>query len=222
MKPAAARPLPGIFCQMSWGTQPSEARSFDAEVETVLAAADEQAPLPLYGFTLDAEPYRLARRSADGTSYRVYVPPQARVERSLAGDAFAPLPRESLPLEEGRPYVELGAGMALRFVEGHLRLLVQPAVDAPRFGHSRWRAAVVVVLAAAATVTLPLGFLLSRPTKEDADALSERAFERRRQWEASEKKRLEEGSPPSYTETDGGAPQDGRPRVTLPGGVRTQ
>jgi hypothetical protein len=44
----------GLFCELYWGTSLAEAWSFGPEQPRVLAAPDEKAPLPLYGFTLPA------------------------------------------------------------------------------------------------------------------------------------------------------------------------
>lgn len=205
-------PLHGLFCQLFWGREPAEARSFGPEVESVQAAPDERAPLPLYGFTLDAEPFLLARRTASG--YRVFVPPQAQVARGERGALPHPVAREQLPREDGRPYVDLEAGGALDLTEGRLRLRVQPSVPAGARERRGLRAAVVVVAAAVGTLTLPIGFLFSRATQEDADRLSERAFQKRSEHEERVRRELEARYPTSI-QTDAGVP-DGRERVKLP------
>lgn len=205
----------GLFCEIFWGEELSEARSFGAEVDTVLAAADERAPLPLYGFTLEVEPFTLARRTDAG--FRVYVPPRASVERRTPGGGLEHLASSQLPQEGGRGYVDVSAGELLQLREGELRLVVQPATVAGREAGARWRVALVVAIAVAATVTLPLGFLLSRPTKEEADALTVRAKALAREHQEAERKRLE-ALYPTHVETDGGVP-DARERLKLPSSI---
>ena len=104
----------GLFCELYWGTSLAEAWSFGPEQPRVLAAPDEKAPLPLYGFTLPEEPFLLAERTEHG--YRIFVPPSVKLERSTKGDAFHEVPAAQLVQHGGRAWVEDASGRGARFV----------------------------------------------------------------------------------------------------------
>jgi hypothetical protein len=151
----------GLFCELYWGSSLSEAWSFGPEQSRVLAAPDEKAPLPLYGFTLPEEPFLLAERTEHG--YRIFVPPSVKVERSTKGDAFHEVPSSQLVQHQGRATVELLDGTTLRLTEGQLHLFVQHSVDKGRVGQFRmrdfaWLAMVVILFLSA-----PVGFLIAGP-----------------------------------------------------------
>ena len=54
-----------IYFNLSWGGVRTESRSFAPEDGVLLAGTDEQAHLPLFGFTLPAESYPIAEWESD-------------------------------------------------------------------------------------------------------------------------------------------------------------
>ncbi|WP_338261482.1 hypothetical protein [Corallococcus caeni] len=212
----------GLFCELYWGTSLAEAWSYGPELGQVHAAPDETAPLPLYGFTLPEEPFLLAERTPQG--WRIHVPPSARVERSLKGDAFQPVAPEELTGAPGRAAVELREGMTLRLMEGELRLLVQPSVVKERAGRFRVRDVAWLITVAILFLSAPVAFLTMGPDPARLAANNARALQVAHDKEEARRKAMGLDQPlKPLTEAERAArKQDGGARVTVPAsfGVR--
>lgn len=178
----------GLFCELYWGTTRNEVWSFGSEQPRVLAAPDETAALPLYGFTLPEEPFLLAERTEHG--YRVFIPPAARVERSRRGEAFRPVPDPELQRSEGRAWLELTREDRLRIREGELSLLLAPSVAGKRAASLRLRDFGWLAMAAALFLSLPVGFLLAGHSPERMAESTARALAAAREREQAERQRL--------------------------------
>ena len=113
-----------LYLELYWGAVRREARRF-APKKTVKAAADERAPMPLYGFQLPAEPFTLAESIND--TFRVYVPAGARVERSDKSGRFAPVAAAALEAHGERRFVTLNRGTAARLSQGEMSLVAYAA-----------------------------------------------------------------------------------------------
>lgn len=114
-----------LYFELFWGTVRHEARSFGPKAKApLLARADTQAALPLWGFTLPDEGMVIAEPRS--SAYRVYAPPKASVEK-LKGSSFEPLGSGELEKSGGKPFVTLSLGMAARFSEGDLCLVAYVA-----------------------------------------------------------------------------------------------
>ncbi|HEX8440320.1 hypothetical protein [Archangium sp.] len=208
----------GLFCELYWGTTRNEVWSFDAEQPRVLAAQDETAPLPLYGFTLPEEPYLLAERTEHG--YRVFIPPAARIERSRRGEAFRPVPDAELQRTGDRAWVELTQEDQLRLCEGELSLHLAPSVAGKRpaalglkdFG---WLGMVAILF-----LSLPVGFLLAGPSPERMAESNARALTQARELEQAERKRLGVDTPARPLSPEAARPDAGT--RTLPANLGVQ
>lgn len=124
---------PHLFVEMYWGETRKMSRSFKTLGKTGLVAApDDHAALPLYGFGGD-KPFTFAEQNGD--LYRVYVPAGAAVERRAQDGKFYPVQVETLETGTGgQRCVTLGNGHAVRFTSGRDLLLmayVQPAIPRP-------------------------------------------------------------------------------------------
>lgn len=178
----------GLFCELYWGTTRNEARGFGPEQPRVLAAPDETASLPLYGFTLPEEPFLLAERTEKG--YRIFVPPASRLERSRRGDVFRPVPASELQHTEGRAWVELTRDDRLRLCEGELSLVLAPSVAGKRAPALRLRDVGWLAMVSVLFLSLPVGFLLAGPSPERMAESNARAISAAREREQAERKRL--------------------------------
>jgi outer membrane biosynthesis protein TonB len=126
---------PHLFVELYWGADRQYATShqkIDAKKKLV-ARDDDAAPLPLWGFGTEGSDFVFAEQQKD--LYRVYVPPQAAVERRAQDGNFYPVQAESLEVGPGqRRCVTLGTGHAVRFTgdkEMTLVAYVQPALARP-------------------------------------------------------------------------------------------
>jgi hypothetical protein len=208
----------GLFCELYWGTSLAEAWSFGPEQPRVLAAPDEKAPLPLYGFTLPEEGFILAERTETG--YRIYVPPKARVERSLRKDALRELPISQLPQHEGRPYVELTEGVTLHVTEGQLSLHVHQSVVKERAGGLKLRELAWLGVVAMLFLSAPIGFLIAGPTPERMAEANARALRAAREKEEARRKSMGLDKPlRPLTETERQQQQDGGTRMNMPASI---
>jgi hypothetical protein len=185
---------PGLFCELYWGKSLAEAWSFGPDQQRVHAAPDEKAPLPLYGFTLPEEPFLLAERTEKG--YRVFVPPGAKLERSLRGDEFNAVPASQIVQHEGRSTVELIDGATLRLTEGELHLLIQQSVAKERVGRFQlrdfgWLAMVIVLFLSA-----PVGFLIAGPDPAKMAENNARVIAESRERDLARRKALGVDTPP--------------------------
>lgn len=205
----------GLFCELYWGTSLSEAWSFGPDQPQVLAAPDEKAPLPLYGFTLPQEPFLLAERTEQG--YRISVPPGVKLERSQKGDAFHEVPTSQLVQHEGRATVELPEGTTLRLTEGQLHLLVQHSVAKERVGQFRlrdfaWLGMVIILFLSA-----PVGFLIAGPDPARMAENNARALAAAKQKELERRKALGLDTPlRPIPETEQKQKPDAGTQVTVP------
>jgi hypothetical protein len=178
----------GLFCELYWGANLSEAWSFGTEQGRVLAAPDETVPLPLYGFTLPQEPYVLAEHTPGG--WRIFPPPATRLEVSRRGDAFREVPASELRQHEGRPCLELSPDITLRLTEGQLSLRIESSVAGKRVSGLGLRDYAWLAVVSALFLSMPVGFLLAGPTPEKMAESNARAIAKARELEAAERKRL--------------------------------
>jgi hypothetical protein len=208
-KPAAT----GLYCELYWGANLSEAWSFGPELPRVLAAPDEAAPLPLYGFRLPEEPFVLAEH-VEGR-YRVYPTPAMRVERRRKGEPFTP----AEPTQAARPYVTLGEGEVLRLSEGELSLHVHPSLVRERVRGMRVRDGVMLAAGLLLFLSLPVGFLAFGPDPARQMELAQRMLAVQREKEEAKREELGVTSPArELTEAERQALQqpDGGSTVVLP------
>jgi hypothetical protein len=221
-KPSAP-PEGGLFCELYWGTSLAEAWSYGPEHSQVHAAPDEKAPLPLYGFTLPEEPFLLAERLKDG--WRIHVPPSARVERSVRGDAYQPVREDDLArTPAGRTSVELRDGMTLRLVEGELRLMVQPSVVKDRAARFGVRDVAWLVVVSVLFLSAPVAFLTMGPSPAKMAENNARALRAAKERDDARRKALGLDKPlKPLTEAEQAAKKqggDGRVNVPASFGVR--
>ncbi len=211
----------GLFCELYWGDSLAEAWSFGPEQPQVLAAPDEKAPLPLYGFTLPEEPFLLAERTERG--YRVFVPPKVKLERSTQGDAFHGVPESQLERREGRISVELPEGSTLRLTEGELHLMIQHSVAKDREKPSRLKLFARVAVGSALFLFLPLGFLLGGPDPDQMQKSNARALEAAKEKDLARRKALGVDTPlRPLPDTEKKQKPDGGTPVPVPGGLSVQ
>ncbi|WP_240356751.1 MULTISPECIES: hypothetical protein [Myxococcus] len=178
----------GLYFELYWGENLAEAWSYGPEQAKVLAAPDEKAPLPLYGFTLPEEPFLMAERT--GRGWRIHLPPNVHVDHKARGDAFTSLPDNQRVQDQGRTSVALADGMTLRLTEGHLSLLVQSSVVKERVGPLQWKDMGWLVIVALLFLSLPVGFLLAGPTPERAAESNARALQLAADKEAARRKAM--------------------------------
>lgn len=182
------KPGGGLYCELYWGTNLSEAWSYGPEQAHVHAAPDEKAPLPLYGFTLPEEPFLFAERTERG--WRIHLPPAVRAERRVRGDGFGAVPDTELRRQDGRASVELSDGMTLRLSEGELHLVVQGSVVKERVGRLQWKDMGWLAVVSALFLSLPVGFLIAGPTPERKAESNARALKAAAEKEAERRKAL--------------------------------
>jgi hypothetical protein len=211
----------GLFCELYWGTSLAEAWSFGPEQHRVLAAPDEKAPLPLYGFTLPEEPFLLAEHIEHG--YRVFVPPGVKVERSMKGDGFHEVLSSQLVQHEGRATVELPEGTTLRLTEGQLHLILQHSVAKNQVGRFRlrdfaWLGMVIVLFLSA-----PVGFLIAGPDPAKMAENNARALAAAKEKDLARRKALGLDTPLRPINEEEKKPKhDGGPQVTVPASFSVQ
>jgi hypothetical protein len=196
----------GLFCELYWGTNLSEAWSFGTEQGRVLAAPDETVPLPLYGFSLPQEPYLLAEHTPNG--WRIFPPPAARLDVSRRGEAFRAVPTSELRQHEGRPCLELTPDVTLRLTEGQLSLRVESSVAGKHVSGLGARDYAWLAVVATLFLSMPVGFLIAGPTPQNMAESNARALAKARELEAAERKRLGVDTParpiPQQEQRDGG------------------
>jgi len=202
----------GLFCELYWGTTRNEAWNFGPELERVLAAPDETAPLPLYGFTLPEEPFLIAERTPQG--YRVHVPPASRVERSQRGDAFRAVPDAELGRTGERAWVDVTPEERLRLVQGELALLLSPSVAGKRAGGLQGKDLGLLLMLAALLLSVPVGLMLAGHSPEHMAESNARALEAARELERAERQRLGVDTPARPLVRD--AQSDGGVKATVP------
>jgi hypothetical protein len=114
-----------LYLELYWGAVRREARRFAPGHKPVQAAADEKAPMPLWGFNLPAEPFTLAQSVND--AFRLYVPKGAQVERSGQDGRFSPVAANALEAEGEKRYLTLRMGTAARLTQGEMSLVAYAA-----------------------------------------------------------------------------------------------
>lgn len=155
------RTLERLYLTQLWGAARCEARSYGVGDAPVIAAPREDAPFPMYGFTISGTAHTLARW--DGRLFRVYPPPNVRSSRPADGT------------DEHGSYVALEPGSSLVFEEGPHRLSVRSGQEA-RVAPDYARAVFWLTVMIAASLGGPLAFLLAKPDPE----LPQRALEEAR------------------------------------------
>ncbi|WP_240360486.1 hypothetical protein [Pyxidicoccus caerfyrddinensis] len=184
----STKPSGGLYCELYWGTNLSEAWSYGPEQDQVHAAPDEKAALPLYGFTLPEEPFLLAERTERG--WRIHLPPAVSTLRRVRGDAFGSVPETDLRRQDGRTSVELSEGTTLRLTEGQLHLVVQSSVVKERVGRLQLKDFGWLMVVSALFLSLPVGFLIAGPTPERAAESNARALKAAAEQEAARRKAM--------------------------------
>jgi outer membrane biosynthesis protein TonB len=134
--PAAAegKGVPRLFFELYWGELRQHARSFGAipAKKPVVGGLDDNAPMPLWGF--DVQAGRMVLADKKGGGYRVFVPTGAAVERRGDDGNFYPLAPDGLEAIGQRKFIGLNNGQAVRFSgEGEISLVayVQPPLPRP-------------------------------------------------------------------------------------------
>ncbi|ATB46921.1 hypothetical protein [Corallococcus macrosporus] len=211
----------GLFCELYWGDNLSEAWSYGPERANVHAAPDETAPLPLYGFTLPEEPFLLAERTAQG--WRIHLPPAARAERALKGDSYAAVPATDLRQHEGRATIDLAEGMTLRISEGQLSLRLQGSVVKEQVNRLRWKDFGWLVVVSMLFLSLPVGFLIAGPTPQRMEESKVRAMRLAAEKEAERRKAMGLDTPMRpLTDAEREAKSDAGDDVTVPAFLRVR
>ncbi|MCP3141290.1 hypothetical protein [Pyxidicoccus xibeiensis] len=211
----------GLYCELYWGTNLSEAWSYGPEQASVHAAPDEKAPLPLYGFTLPEEPFLLAERTERG--WRIHLPPAARMERKVRGDHFATVPESELRQQDGHRSVELAEDTTLRLMEGQLTLVVQGSVVKERVGRLQAKDFGWLIVVSALFLSLPVGFLIAGPTPERQQEANTRALKLAAEKEAERRKALGVDTPlRPLTDTERAQQSDGGTGINVPGYFRVR
>jgi len=116
---------PQLYLELYWGAVRREARRFAPGRKPVHAAADERAPMPLWGFELPEEPFTLAESVND--AFRLYVPPGVQVERGAGGSLYTPVAPNALEADGNRRFLTLRQGTAARLSRGEMSLVAYPA-----------------------------------------------------------------------------------------------
>lgn len=194
-------PAPGLYCELYWGAGLSEAWSFGPDVERVLAAPDEGAPLPLYGFTFPEEPFLLAERA--GTHLRIFVPPASRAERRR-GKQGPWEPVEPALDGQGRRVLELEGEMTLRLIQGELALWLQPSLRRVRVAKQGVREFFWIAAIAGLFISAPLGFFAMWPDPARQAEANARAIANARAKAEAERRALGVDGPLKPLEQAGG------------------
>ncbi|WP_426750805.1 hypothetical protein [Myxococcus sp. Y35] len=211
----------GLFCELYWGNNLSEAWSYGPEHSSVHAAPDETAPLPLYGFTLPEEPFLLAERTPQG--WRIHLPPAAHAERSLQGDTYAAVPSTDLRQQDGRTSVDLAEGMTLRLSEGQLSLRIQGSVVKEQVNRLQWKDFGWIAIVSMLFLSLPVGFLVAGPTPQRMEESKVRAMKMAADKEAERRKAMGLDTPMRpLTDAELEAQPDGGAEVTVPAFLRVR
>jgi hypothetical protein len=217
----STKPSGGLYCELFWGTNLSEAWSYGPEQARIHAAPDEKASMPLYGFTLPEEPFLLAERTELG--WRIHLPPGVRAERKVRGDTFGAVPETEVRRQDGRTSVELSAGMTLRLSEGQLSLVVQDSVVKERVSRLQWKDFGWLVVVSALFLSLPVGFLIAGPTPERKAEANARALKMAAEKEAERRKALGVDTPlRPLTDAERLRQPDGGSGSNLPGYFRVR
>ncbi|HLT29892.1 MAG TPA: hypothetical protein VK013_07600, partial [Myxococcaceae bacterium] len=208
--------LNGLFCEIRWGPELAEARSFNADQQTIRMAPDESADLPAYGFELPDDGQLLAERTSDGR-YRIHPPPGTELFREARGQPRKPVPPEELQGPPDQRTFVLTAGDAISVVVASkdLRLYIAPSVVDRPVGRGSLQRLGSAVLLIGAALLLPFLFVTGESDPQELRELQERARIQDQERRA-ERRRAIEAAYPSTTDADAEPvrPEDG---LTLPG-----
>lgn len=158
-----------LYLELYWGAVRREARRFTPGKKPVLAASDERANMPLWGFALPTPAVPLAE-SVNGT-WRVLVPPDTQVEKSGLDGRFVPVTPAAIESDGARRFITLREGTAARLVQGTMSVVAYAApvperVRVSPFKNLPWLAIACFAFFGAAMAA----FLALKPTaKETAD-----------------------------------------------------
>ncbi len=181
--PAQSRPEPGLpthaprvasgkgaaqlYLELYWGGIRREARRYTPGKHPLMAATDERAPMPLWGFNLPEAGFTLAE-PLNG-SYRLFVPPGSTVERAGSDGRFQPLPASALEADGTRRFVTLRDGGAARLSQGPMALLAYAAPEPEKVRISPLHGMPWLALGCFAFFTVLMGaFLVLRPETPEA------------------------------------------------------
>ncbi|WP_223642637.1 AgmX/PglI C-terminal domain-containing protein [Corallococcus sp. EGB] len=116
-----------LYLELYWGAVRRDARRFAPDAKKpVKAALEEQAPMPLWGFTLpEGDAFTLAE-SVSG-NYRLFVPPGTDVEKANGDGRFTPVTTAALESDGSRRFVTLRDGAAARLTQGKMSLVAYAA-----------------------------------------------------------------------------------------------
>ncbi len=114
-----------LYLELYWGAVRREARRFAPGKKPVLAASDERANMPLWGFALPTEAVPLAE-SVNGT-WRVLVPPDTQVEKSGLDGRFVPVTPAAIESDGARRFITLREGTSARLVQGTMSVVAYAA-----------------------------------------------------------------------------------------------
>jgi TonB family protein len=114
-----------LYLELYWGAVRREARRFKPGKKPVLAASDERANMPLWGFALPTPAVPLAE-SVNGT-WRVLVPPDTQVEKSGLDGRFVPVTPAAVESDGARRFITLREGTAARLVQGDMSVVAYAA-----------------------------------------------------------------------------------------------
>lgn len=120
-----AQGAPTLYLELYWGDTRREVRSFRIDRrKPVIAAASEDAPMPLWGFSLPESRYVLAEPASNGL--RLYVPPRSLAD-TKNGNAFHPVGPSELEADGSRRFIRLTTGAVARLSEGQMTLIAYVA-----------------------------------------------------------------------------------------------
>jgi hypothetical protein len=157
-----------LYLELYWGGIRRDARRFKpGSKKPLLAACDEQAPMPLWGFALPEEGFTLAE-SLNG-AFRLYVPPGSAVEKASAGGRFQAVQAHALESDGNRRFVTLRDGTAARLIQGQMSLVAYAAPKPERVWVNPLRGLPWLALACLALFGAGLAaFLVYRPRSPEA------------------------------------------------------
>lgn len=213
--------LNGLFCEIRWGPELAEARSFGADQQTIHMAPDESADLPAYGFEIPDAGQLLAERTEQGR-YRIHLPSGTELLRETRGQPAAAVPAAELegPPEKRTFLLDAGDAVSIRVPATGLKLFIAPSVVAQPVGRGsaqRLWGAIFLILGA---LLLPVVLVTSRSDPQELSELRDRARVQDQQRRAERREAIE-AAYPSTTDADAEPirPEDG---LTLPGSFRTR
>lgn len=212
---ASTTGLPGLYVEVYWGEELTEARTFREDIEEIVAGPSDSYPLPLYGFALPGETHLLAKRTATG--YQIFPPPKTEAVQSRRGDAAT-----KLKLAGDQPSIELTErSVTLTLTDGHLRIVIKASVAVKRVQKLELKDAITIGVILIAFLLAPIGFFFMGATDTaKLEAFNERALDAARQQNEARQKELDR----LYPSLPAGSIDAGEDvkRVNLPAAISTQ